>query len=65
MSLMLPKEIIGAWAVEVVCRGTVTRSECLKVMARGHDRIPDIPLPLRSAIGWVAGIELRDHRFGS
>ena len=27
MSLLLPKEIIGAWAVEVVCRGTVTRSE--------------------------------------
>lgn len=27
MSLILPKEMIGVWAVEVVCRGTVTRSE--------------------------------------
>ena len=26
MSLVLPKEIIGAWPLEVVCRATVTRS---------------------------------------
>lgn len=27
MSLVLPREITGEWAAEVVCRGMVTRSE--------------------------------------